>query len=107
MANWPPNSREDEDVASAQVSVYPLRQDRLEPAIDVVRAALLSHGLAPQVGPMSTTVIGEDIAIAAAFCKGVLQSRGPGGATAWDFVIEDPVAAGDPPAPLCVTRANR
>jgi uncharacterized protein YqgV (UPF0045/DUF77 family) len=53
-------------IASAQVSVYPLRQDRLGPAIAAVGAALAAHGLTPQVGPMSTTVVGEDAAIFAA-----------------------------------------
>jgi uncharacterized protein YqgV (UPF0045/DUF77 family) len=53
-------------IVSAQISVYPLRQDRLGPAIEMVRAALVSHGLAPQIGPMSTLVVGEDAAIFAA-----------------------------------------
>jgi uncharacterized protein YqgV (UPF0045/DUF77 family) len=39
-------------IASAQISIYPLRQDRRGPAIEVVRAVLASHGLKPQVGPM-------------------------------------------------------
>lgn len=46
-------------VTSAQISVYPLRQDSLGPAIEVVRSALAAHGLAPQVGPMSTIVSGD------------------------------------------------
>jgi uncharacterized protein YqgV (UPF0045/DUF77 family) len=45
---------------SAQVSIYPLRQERLTPAIDAVGQALRDHGLAPQEGPMSTYVVGED-----------------------------------------------
>jgi uncharacterized protein YqgV (UPF0045/DUF77 family) len=53
-------------IASAQISVYPLRQDHLGPAIETVRASLVAHGLAPQVGPMSTIVVGEDAAIFAA-----------------------------------------
>jgi uncharacterized protein YqgV (UPF0045/DUF77 family) len=44
---------------SAQISIYPLRQERLGPAVDAVRAALERHGLAPQVGAMSTLVVGE------------------------------------------------
>ena len=47
-------------IASAQVSVYPLRQERIGPAIAIVRAALQAHGLEPQVGPMSTIVTGEE-----------------------------------------------
>ena len=53
-------------ITSAQISVYPLRQNRLGPAIDMVRAALISHGLAPQVGAMSTIVVGEDTVVFAA-----------------------------------------
>ncbi len=53
-------------IASAQISVYPLRQERLSPAIEAVRGALSSRGLAPQVGPMSTIVVGEDAVIFAA-----------------------------------------
>jgi uncharacterized protein YqgV (UPF0045/DUF77 family) len=56
-------------IASAQISVYPLRQDRLGPAVETVRAALVSHGLAPQIGPMSTIVVGEDAVIFAALAE--------------------------------------
>ena len=52
--------------SSAQISVYPLRQDRLGPAIETVRTALAARGLTPQVGPMSTIVVGESDAIFAA-----------------------------------------
>jgi uncharacterized protein YqgV (UPF0045/DUF77 family) len=44
---------------SAQVAVYPLRQDRLTPAIAAVSRALEAAGLRPEIGPMSTTVTGE------------------------------------------------
>lgn len=44
---------------SAQISVYPLRQEHLGPAVASVRSALEQHGLAPHVGPMSTTVTSE------------------------------------------------
>jgi uncharacterized protein YqgV (UPF0045/DUF77 family) len=46
---------------SAQVSLYPLRQAHLSPAIQTVRAALTAAGLQPQVGPISTTVTGEAV----------------------------------------------
>jgi uncharacterized protein YqgV (UPF0045/DUF77 family) len=46
-------------VVSAQISVYPLRQEHLSPAIDAVRRALESSGLQPEIGPMSTVVVGE------------------------------------------------
>ena len=41
---------------SAQISVYPLRQQQLAPMIEAVRLALESGGLEPEVGPMSTLV---------------------------------------------------
>jgi uncharacterized protein YqgV (UPF0045/DUF77 family) len=53
-------------IASAQISIYPLRQDRLGPAIEAVRASLAGHGLRPEIGPMSTIVVGEDAAVFAA-----------------------------------------
>lgn len=44
---------------SAQVAVYPLRQERLTPAVDAVRTVLTAKGLAPEIGPMSTMVTAE------------------------------------------------
>jgi uncharacterized protein YqgV (UPF0045/DUF77 family) len=44
---------------SAQISVYPLRQQHLGPTVEVVRLALASGGLEPEVGPMSTLVRGD------------------------------------------------
>jgi uncharacterized protein YqgV (UPF0045/DUF77 family) len=52
--------------ASAQIAIYPLRQEHLTPAIDTVSQALRDHGLQPETGPMSTYVIGEDEAVFAA-----------------------------------------
>jgi uncharacterized protein YqgV (UPF0045/DUF77 family) len=46
-------------VISAQISVYPLRQDHLSPAVNAVREALESRNLQPQMGAMSTIVTGE------------------------------------------------
>jgi len=53
-------------VISAQVSIYPLRQARLEPVIDTVLAVLTSHGLEVTPGAMSTLASGEADAIFAA-----------------------------------------
>jgi uncharacterized protein YqgV (UPF0045/DUF77 family) len=50
-------------IVSAQVAIYPLRQDRLTPAVTAVGAALQAAGLRPEVGPMSTLVTGETAAI--------------------------------------------
>jgi uncharacterized protein YqgV (UPF0045/DUF77 family) len=46
-------------VASAQIAIYPLRQPRLSPAVEAVGGALVSAGLQPEVGRMSTLVTGE------------------------------------------------
>jgi uncharacterized protein YqgV (UPF0045/DUF77 family) len=46
-------------MVSAQVAIYPLRQERLTPAVAAVRDALIAAGLEPAVGLMSTTVTGE------------------------------------------------
>jgi len=50
-------------IVSAQISIYPLRQTRLGPAVESVRATLAEHGLTAKVGSMSTIVVGEDRAI--------------------------------------------
>lgn len=44
---------------SAQISVYPLRQQSLGPAIEATRLALERNGLEPHVGSMSTVVRGD------------------------------------------------
>ena len=56
-------------IASAQISVYPLRQERFGPAIEAVRVALAGRGLTPQVGPMSTLVAGDSAALFAALAE--------------------------------------
>ena len=44
---------------SAQVSLYPLRQDHFSPAIDDALEEFRRHGLEIQPGAMSTLVVGE------------------------------------------------
>jgi uncharacterized protein YqgV (UPF0045/DUF77 family) len=48
---------------SAQISIYPLRQERLSPAVEAVTASLAARGLRSGVGPMSTVVTGEAAAV--------------------------------------------
>jgi uncharacterized protein YqgV (UPF0045/DUF77 family) len=48
---------------SAQISVYPLRQERLSPAVDAVAETLSAHNLIPRVGDMSTMVTGDSAAV--------------------------------------------
>jgi uncharacterized protein YqgV (UPF0045/DUF77 family) len=43
----------------AQISVYPLRQPHLTPAIHAVETTLAAHRLDHEVGPLSTFVRGE------------------------------------------------
>jgi uncharacterized protein YqgV (UPF0045/DUF77 family) len=45
---------------SAQLSVYPLRQPRLSPAIDEAVRICRARGLEIEIGPMSTWVSGDD-----------------------------------------------
>lgn len=47
-------------VISAQVSIYPLGQDSLSPAINEAIHILRQQGLTVEVGPMSSLVTGED-----------------------------------------------
>jgi uncharacterized protein YqgV (UPF0045/DUF77 family) len=48
---------------SAQISLYPLRQDHLSPAIREMQDALSSAGLDVTPGPMSTLVTGDGAAV--------------------------------------------
>ena len=64
--------------ASAQIAVYPLRQDRLAPAIEAVHQALRDHGLHAETGPMSTYVAGEDQALFAALQDAFARAAGLG-----------------------------
>jgi len=45
---------------TAQVSLYPLRQDDLSPSLESALGALEEHGLEKQTGAMSTLVWGDD-----------------------------------------------
>jgi uncharacterized protein YqgV (UPF0045/DUF77 family) len=65
-------------IVSAQVAIYPLRQDRLTPAITAVRRAFEAAGLEPAVGPMSTLVTGEASTVFKAL-ENVFVQAGAGG----------------------------
>jgi len=56
-------------IASAQIAIYPLRQDHLSPAVTVVRETLAEAGLRAETGPMSTLVIGDAPAIFSALAQ--------------------------------------
>ena len=51
---------------SAQVSLYPLGQESLSPAIDEALRIFQKHGLDVEPGAMSSVIIGDDAAIFAA-----------------------------------------
>jgi len=51
---------------SAQVSVYPLGQEQLGPAIEAVWQAFRAHGVHYRAGTMSTVVEGNDEEVFAA-----------------------------------------
>lgn len=65
-------------VISAQISVYPLRQEALSPGIRSVTEALAAAGLELTPGPMSTLVTGEAEALFAALREGFLRAAGSG-----------------------------
>ena len=48
---------------AAQVSIYPLRQNRFSPAISRATELLKQHGLNVESGSMSSVVSGEDEAL--------------------------------------------
>ncbi len=63
----------------AQVSLYPLGQTDLLPAIQDVWQALEEAGLTQEPGPLSTLVYGEDAAVVEALRRGFQRAveRGP------------------------------
>jgi uncharacterized protein YqgV (UPF0045/DUF77 family) len=58
---------------SAQISIYPLRQEELSPAVNAVREALKASGLTPVVGPMSTFVTGDSATVFSAIQEAPVQ----------------------------------
>jgi uncharacterized protein YqgV (UPF0045/DUF77 family) len=65
-------------VISAQLSLYPLRQDHLSPAIQAVLEALTAAGLQPEGGPMSTLVTGDADVLFAALREAFLRAAATG-----------------------------
>jgi uncharacterized protein YqgV (UPF0045/DUF77 family) len=63
---------------SAQISIYPLRQQCLTPVIQGVSQALARAGLHPEVGPMSTLVTGEAKGVFAALYEGFAAAAAAG-----------------------------
>lgn len=65
-------------ISSAQISMYPLRQEHVGQVIETVRAAFEARGLKPQIGPMSTYVVGEDGLIFAALTEAFAKAASRG-----------------------------
>jgi uncharacterized protein YqgV (UPF0045/DUF77 family) len=65
-------------IISAQVSLYPLRQSHLTPAIRALGDAFAATGLTPTVGPMSTVVTGEADLVFDALRRGFSQAAADG-----------------------------
>lgn len=66
---------------SAQISVYPLRQEHLGPTIEAVALTLESGGLDPEVGNMSTVVSGDADKIFAALREAFERAADAGDVT--------------------------
>jgi uncharacterized protein YqgV (UPF0045/DUF77 family) len=65
-------------VVSAQISLYPLRQDHLSPAIREIQDALAAAGLDVTPGPMSTLVTGDGAAVFDALKTAFLRAAATG-----------------------------
>ena len=62
----------------AQVSLYPLRQPTLGPAIRQAVRTFREHGLETRIGEMSTLVWGEEAAVFAALQQAFTQAARQG-----------------------------
>jgi len=67
-----------ETMISAQLSIYSLRQEHLSPAIEALNHALRARGLRPEVGAMSTQVVGEADVIFTALREGFTSAAANG-----------------------------
>lgn len=63
---------------SAQISVYPLRQDHLSPVIQEMQDVLRAAGLDVARGPMSTLVTGDGAAVFDALKESFLRAAATG-----------------------------
>jgi uncharacterized protein YqgV (UPF0045/DUF77 family) len=63
---------------AAQVSLYPLRQPSLTPAIERALETFRAHGLQVESGTMSSVISGEDVALFKALREAFLQTAAEG-----------------------------
>ena len=59
--------------AQAEISLYPLGQTDLSPAIEGFLTVLKEEGLRPRPGAMSTTVVGDNATVFSAIAKAFEQ----------------------------------
>ena len=59
---------------AAQISLYPLGQEDLSPAIDDVLRVFEAHGLHAETGPMSTVLAGDDATLFSALHEATLAA---------------------------------
>jgi uncharacterized protein YqgV (UPF0045/DUF77 family) len=71
-------SKPNQPVVRAQVSVYPLRQPHLAPAVETIRTAMEKRGLVVEVGAMSSQTAGEAKAVFEALREGFEQAAAAG-----------------------------
>ena len=90
---------------TAQVSVYPLGQAQLEPAIEAVWGVLRAHGLHYQAGPMSTRVEGSEETVFAAL-REAFQAAAQFGGTVMTVTISNACPALRRPPHRGETAAN-
>jgi uncharacterized protein YqgV (UPF0045/DUF77 family) len=79
---------------SAQISIYPLRQEHLGPAVDAVRLALESRGLETEVGAMSTVVTADSEQLFAAL-RDAFDRAAASGPVAMVVTVSNACPAGD------------
>jgi uncharacterized protein YqgV (UPF0045/DUF77 family) len=73
---------------SAQVSLYPLGQSNLGPAIEAALRVFKAQGLDYRVGSMSTLVAGEDEAVFEAL-RDAFQAAAAHGGTVMAFTVSN------------------
>lgn len=75
-------------VISVQFSLYPLRQERLSPAIEEAVSVLKDHGLRVQMGSMSSVAWGDEDQVFAALKEAFAKSA-EGGQVVWVLTLSN------------------
>ena len=78
METSPSLDGKSEMTISAQVAIYPLRQQHLSPTIAKLTDSFRDHGLSVEPGAMSTTVLGDAGAVFAALREAFVRAAETG-----------------------------